>query len=185
MKFACDGCRTPTEYLHRDRIVPGFKGGTFRGANVQRLCVDCHANKTKQEMREYWALPRSLNVSAKEFWPVWVEVMATTTSEDAQIAKLTAWASEHQRRVRGTRLEQPAVPFLRQLLADGPVSLDELRRLSLEADLSWRQMERAKSRLAVVSVKSGFPAIVVGWALPRCTEEEKQALRASVRASIS
>lgn len=63
---------------------------------------------------------------------------------------------------RGARGE--AHDFLRELLADGPVAATEVRRLSLEAGISNRTLERAKRDLGVLSDRDGFgPGSHVSW----------------------
>ncbi len=49
----CRACRAagrirPATEL--DHIVPLFKGGTDDDANLQGLCADCHADKTREDL---------------------------------------------------------------------------------------------------------------------------------------
>jgi len=35
--------------LHRDHILPKFKGGTDDPSNIQLLCANCHEDKTRED----------------------------------------------------------------------------------------------------------------------------------------
>jgi hypothetical protein len=37
--------------LHRDHIVPRFKGGGNEPDNIQMLCANCHEDKSREEQR--------------------------------------------------------------------------------------------------------------------------------------
>ena len=64
------------------------------------------------------------------------------------------------------RAEEALVSFL----SNGPLSLDQVKRIAEVRGISWGSMENAKALLNIRSIKAGFPAKVVGWQLP---EEEK------------
>lgn len=49
-----------------------------------------------------------------------------------------------------------AVDFLRSVLANGPVSASELRRAAAEAGLGHQTVARARTKLGVVTRKSGY-----------------------------
>jgi hypothetical protein len=42
----CTMCGIWRKSLHRDHIVPKFKGGTEDASNIQLLCANCHEDKT-------------------------------------------------------------------------------------------------------------------------------------------
>jgi 5-methylcytosine-specific restriction endonuclease McrA len=51
----CQRCGTERWHpgLQRDRIVPGYVGGTYAFENVQYLCANCHEDKTFADTRRY------------------------------------------------------------------------------------------------------------------------------------
>jgi hypothetical protein len=49
-----------------------------------------------------------------------------------------------------------AVEFLRDLLSNGPMLLDEIKDRAGASEHSWRTIQRAKAELAVSSSKEGF-----------------------------
>lgn len=48
--YTCRSCGRTGGELQVDHINPIFKGGTDEPANLQTLCVSCHAEKTKLEL---------------------------------------------------------------------------------------------------------------------------------------
>ena len=54
----CVKCGIWRQSLHRDHIIPKFKGGTDDHLNIQRLCANCHEDKTREDEKdpEYRAL---------------------------------------------------------------------------------------------------------------------------------
>jgi len=56
--------------------------------------------------------------------------------------------------------------FLAKILAKGQKTIDELKKAAEGEDITWRAVERAKENLGIESIKTGFPAKVVGWRLP-------------------
>ena len=57
---------------------------------------------------------------------------------------------------RSDRPIEVAVPWLRNLLAAGPIPARDVRRLSAAAGLSWRTLQRAQLRVGGESVKREF-----------------------------
>lgn len=43
-------CGTWRHSLHRDHIVPKFRGGSDEPSNIQLLCANCHEDKTRADM---------------------------------------------------------------------------------------------------------------------------------------
>lgn len=50
----CEICGCIPGYLELDHIVPLWKGGTNEYKNLQLLCHECHRQKTKDDMSEYY-----------------------------------------------------------------------------------------------------------------------------------
>lgn len=50
----CRKCHMFRHRLHRDRIIPGFRGGAYTPENVQYLCANCHEDKSKVEQQEWF-----------------------------------------------------------------------------------------------------------------------------------
>ena len=48
---ACPKCGTIRFRLHRDHIVPRWKGGPDESSNIQYLCANCHEDKTCEDMK--------------------------------------------------------------------------------------------------------------------------------------
>src|SRR6266581_2747923 len=46
----CPHCGTWRLRLHRDHIIPRWKGGTNTSENIQYLCANCHEDKTREDM---------------------------------------------------------------------------------------------------------------------------------------
>lgn len=67
----------------------------------------------------------------------------------------------------GTRPSEDAETFLRELLADGPVTAKQVRAEAEDAGLAWRTVRRAKDRLGLKVKREGFgPGSTLHWALP-------------------
>lgn len=45
----CPKCGTWRYSLHRDHVVPKFKGGSDDESNVQYICANCHEDKSREE----------------------------------------------------------------------------------------------------------------------------------------
>lgn len=58
-KYRCNVCRIclPTTW-ELDHIIPLHKGGLDGPPNLQMLCAQCHAEKTQDEMIDYWESER-------------------------------------------------------------------------------------------------------------------------------
>lgn len=64
-----------------------------------------------------------------------------------------------------------AVAFLKDLLADGPVPADDVKRAASSAAIGWSSVRRAKERAGVVSRRTGFGADGKwSWCIP--TDDE-------------
>ena len=83
---------------------------------------------------------------------LWVPGEVTTTASEI----LAAGGSAHE---RGDALTE-AEAFLSELLAEGPVSSEEVKRQSNAAGLSWATVRRAKEALKISVRKCGFAG---GW----------------------
>lgn len=46
----CAACGIERQSLHRDHIVPKYKGGIDDESNIQYLCANCHEDKTKIDL---------------------------------------------------------------------------------------------------------------------------------------
>lgn len=58
----CERCGFVPEdlcQLQVDHIIPRWKGGTNRRSNLQTLCCNCHALKSKQDLIEWRAAARA------------------------------------------------------------------------------------------------------------------------------
>lgn len=47
----CIKCQTWRRSLHRDHILPRWKGGGDESENIQYLCANCHEDKTAEDMK--------------------------------------------------------------------------------------------------------------------------------------
>lgn len=47
----CQSCGTHRKSLHREHIVPRWKGGTEDPENIQWFCANCHEDKTREDNR--------------------------------------------------------------------------------------------------------------------------------------
>lgn len=45
----CVKCGLWRRSLHRDHIIPKFKGGTDDSSNIQFICANCHEDKTRED----------------------------------------------------------------------------------------------------------------------------------------
>ena len=57
--------------------------------------------------------------------------------------------------MRNARPPKPPQDFLRDMLADGPEAVADIRAQANEAGLSWRTVERAKATLGVRAAREG------------------------------
>ena len=71
---------------------------------------------------------------------------------------------------RGAQAE--AVEFLRDLLADGPVASNDVKRQSREAGISERTLWRAKSQIGVIATKQGMEGGWT-WELPKSAKDAR------------
>lgn len=61
-----------------------------------------------------------------------------------------------------------AEKYLTKLLEGGAtVKIEDVRAGAEAAEISWRAIEKAKLNLSIESIKEGFPAMVVGWKMPK------------------
>lgn len=49
----CILCNVFRKSLHRDHIIPKFKGGTNDESNIQYICANCHEDKTREDLKGY------------------------------------------------------------------------------------------------------------------------------------
>lgn len=47
----CTKCQSWRYSLHRDHIIPKFKGGSDTPDNWQYICANCHEDKTREERK--------------------------------------------------------------------------------------------------------------------------------------
>jgi len=64
----CGICGKPNSYLHRDRRLPGFMGGTYSQGNSRYICPNCHAEKTAHDRFLRREVPKKLGHEANQFW---------------------------------------------------------------------------------------------------------------------
>lgn len=51
MSGNCIKCGIWRRSLHRDHIIPKFRGGLDEESNIQLLCANCHEDKTLEDIR--------------------------------------------------------------------------------------------------------------------------------------
>jgi len=61
----CVLCGTWRQSLHRDHIVPKFKGGSDEPSNWQFICANCHEDKTRLDLKGRKRPPRSKETKEK------------------------------------------------------------------------------------------------------------------------
>ena len=59
----CPLCGAFRESLHRDHIIPRFKGGTDDATNIQLICANCHEDKTLAD----WMAPENAEARAAAY----------------------------------------------------------------------------------------------------------------------
>jgi len=70
----CSKCGIWRDGLHRDHIIPKFKGGTEDADNIQLLCANCHQDKSHLDvLGETLYFPskeqrKKQSVSLSEYW---------------------------------------------------------------------------------------------------------------------
>jgi 5-methylcytosine-specific restriction endonuclease McrA len=47
----CSKCGAWRQSLHREHIIPKFKGGSEDPSNIQYICANCHEDKTREDLR--------------------------------------------------------------------------------------------------------------------------------------
>lgn len=47
----CLKCGVYRWTLHKDHIVPKWKGGTDDDSNIQRICANCHEDKSREDIK--------------------------------------------------------------------------------------------------------------------------------------
>jgi len=47
----CSKCGTWRFSLHRDHIIPRWKGGSDDEFNIQYICANCHEDKTRDDLK--------------------------------------------------------------------------------------------------------------------------------------
>lgn len=64
----CQKCGTVRRSLHREHIVPRWKGGSDEPDNIQWLCANCHEDKTREDMigRPGWNKGRKHSAESRE-----------------------------------------------------------------------------------------------------------------------
>ena len=50
--YVCEGCAGLRKAQEVDHIIPLSRGGTDDAHNLQALCVECHAKKTRREQAQ-------------------------------------------------------------------------------------------------------------------------------------
>lgn len=62
----CSKCGVWRKSLHWDHIIPRWAGGLDEPSNIQKLCANCHEDKTNEERRSeaYRAFKSSQNLRA-------------------------------------------------------------------------------------------------------------------------
>jgi len=59
----CEHCGVWRRSLHRDHVLPKFKGGSDDPSNIQNLCANCHEDKTVEDLT---GVPLSANARAAQ-----------------------------------------------------------------------------------------------------------------------
>lgn len=97
----------------------------------------------------------------------WDAEPVTTTADEALADEIGAGRGAG----RGARVSE-AVAWLKDLLANGPLPQGTIEAAAKKGDLKWRTVQRAKSRLAVVSRKQES---AWEWSLPEAIDEGGEA----------
>jgi hypothetical protein len=64
--------------------------------------------------------------------------------------------------------------LLERILANGvTLPIADIRKAATAEALNWSAIQKAKDKLGVESVKAGYPAMVVGWRLPKKLQDEE------------
>lgn len=83
---------------------------------------------------------------------------ATSFGADALMDTTRDDGGEH-----GGKARSQAVEWLRNLLADGPMPVQDVKKDALDAGLSWGTVRRAQSQLGIEPVKRGRPSDSEQW----------------------
>jgi hypothetical protein len=86
----CKFCGTYRVSLHRDHIIPSFKGGLNASSNIQLICANCHEDKTREERKGQvlcWPSKEQKIKQSKSLKKYWKTI---TFEERSKRAKLSA-----------------------------------------------------------------------------------------------
>ena len=63
--MTCELCGIERRQLQRDHIVCRWEGGSDDESNIQRICANCHEDKSIVDTRRYWDSPQGKAMSAE------------------------------------------------------------------------------------------------------------------------
>jgi hypothetical protein len=79
-----------------------------------------------------------------------------------------------KQKVRKDFTVMDAENLLERILANGvTLPIADIRKAATAEALNWSAIQKAKDKLGVESVKAGYPAMVVGWRLPKKLQDEE------------
>ena len=94
----CPQCGTDRRSLHRDHIIPKWRGGSDTEENIQLICANCHEDKTWNEQRSpEW----TVRLSA---WLMGHQVSPETKAKISASHKGKKLSEEHKKKISDTTI---------------------------------------------------------------------------------